>query len=241
MVGAANGSFPEEPSRRAARRGVALALALTLGTLGCAGGEGEKSPEPEPPLPARPAPAGAPAAPAANATPGSPNLPPGFPDPVPRTLAPDRAPTPYTAAEIRAACREGRSNTWRMVTDKGVFISVQRFVEVDAKGARIQSLLTTEDGVQSGSTESTVGTWEDFQSHASFPADSTMISAERIRVPAGDYDCWVYAVTEKDTLTTYWFAGNIPGPPIRVEILRADRPILTMELVEMQQAPPGSR
>lgn len=232
MRAAAIGSVPGVPPSRPS---VALALpvvVLVLGAFGCGGGAPDRA-EPERPIPAAPAPAGA------GAQSDAVSLPPGFPDPMPRTIAPDRAPTPYTAAEIRAACREGRTNTWRMVTEKGVFISVQRFVEVDAKGARIQSLLTTEDGVQSGSTDATSGTWEDFQSHASFPAGATTIRAERIRVPAGEYDCWVYAVTEKDTLTTYWFARGVAGPPVKVVIRRGDRTILSMELVEMQLAPPS--
>jgi len=156
-------------------------------------------------------------------------------------MSPDHAPTPYTAAEIRNACREGRTDTWRMVTQKGVFLSVRRVVGVDATGARLQSLLTTQDGVQSGSTESMNLTWEEFQSHSSFPADSTRIRAERIRVPAGDYDCWVYEVAEKDSLTTYWFARMLAGPPVRVEVRQGGKQTLEMELVELRLASPGRR
>jgi hypothetical protein len=197
--------------------------------------------EPAPPPvavdPATPAPANSAAArPLLSPTP----LPPGFPNLADRLLEPDHAPTPYTAAEIRAACPKGRVSTWRMVTDKGTFFSVQRFVDVDARGARLQSLLTREDGIQSGSTEASSGTWEKLQSHASFPADSTRILAERIRVPAGEYDCWVYEVAEEKTLTTYWFPRALPGPPVRVVIREGEKQILSMELVEVRLGETGN-
>ena len=162
-------------------------------------------------------------------------VPAGFPDAPEHHLAPDRAPTPYTAAEIRGACGKGRTTKWRMVTPKGEFISVHRFISADAKGARWQSLLVRADGVQQDSKELT-GTWDELQSHASYPAADTRITAGRTDVPAGEYDCWIYEVEEKGSVTTYWFAKDLPGPPIRIEILQGPRRVLDMQLVEVLRA-----
>jgi hypothetical protein len=161
------------------------------------------------------------------------SLPEGFPDSPDRYIGEGNAPTPYTAAEIRAHSGEGRINKWRMVSSKGEFISVQRFLGADARGAKIQSFLTRADGVQSGSGEDMSGTWEEFQSHASYPAEQTVITSDRVNVPAGEFDCWLYRVREEpDTVLRFWFAKDLPGPPVRVEIERSGAVDLDMQLVE---------
>ncbi len=160
-------------------------------------------------------------------------VPPGFPDTEEHQLAPDRAPTPYTAAEIRANCRKGRINKWRMVTDQGEFVSVQRFVAVDEKGARIQSLTLNANGSPTGKSKNTSGTWIEFQGHASYPAAMTEIRSEWTQVPMGEFECWVYIVEEKGTTTTYWFAKTMPGPPVRIDITKGKKRLLEMEQIEL--------
>jgi len=77
------------------------------------------------------------------------------------------------------------------------------------------------DGKRIGSKQMSTGKWEDFQSHASFPQAQTVIGKESFTVPAGTFDCWRYEVTlakeGRVNVQRYWFALNLPGPPVCFE------------------------
>ena len=82
----------------------------------------------------------------------------------------------------------------------------------------------------------TTGEWKDLQAHASFPEKQTTIQKESFTVPAGTFDCWRYEVTlEKDGKTNvqrYWFAVNLPGPPICFEETANDRVVYKMTMLK---------
>ena len=90
----------------------------------------------------------------------------------PHVLAPGRAPTPFTADEIRAGCPTGRTIRLRVdVVGETAFHRVSRFVECDQAGATMEHSRLSLDGSPLAEPEVDRVTWRDLQAHASFAAD----------------------------------------------------------------------
>jgi len=136
----------------------------------------------------------------------------------PHVLRPDHLPTPFTADEIRAGCRVGRT-VRSLVVEAGrePYVGVTRFVAVDAEGADTDHWTETPDGTPLTEPERHRSTWLEFQGHASMPAASTHISDEAIDIPAGRYDCLRYVRRDGDSVSTFWFARSAPGMPLMFE------------------------
>jgi hypothetical protein len=152
-----------------------------------------------------------------------------WPAPADRLMRPDHAPTPYTAAQIRTACRHGRRSTF-LTEAPGNQPSSMTFTFLDP----------TDDGctleISGSATRRVPATWKGFQAHASFPDSQTRISRETIEVPAGRYHCMHYTVTgpagAKDNVTDLWFAHELPGPPVLREVRESGQVVSRMVLVE---------
>jgi hypothetical protein len=134
----------------------------------------------------------------------------------PHVLQPGRAPTPFTADEIRAGCPEGRTIRLRLdVPGKTASYRVSRFVACDEAGATLERYGVSSDGIPLGDPEADRVTWRDLQAHASFPAEQTTIEPERIRTAIGVLDCLRYSVREGSTEEVFWFADDLPGMPVQ--------------------------
>jgi hypothetical protein len=135
----------------------------------------------------------------------------------PHTLRPDHAPTPFSASEIRGGCPDGRIVRF-LIEGAGAepFIRVTRFVEGDEEGAEHESQQYSLDGQALGQPVRGRSTWIEFQSHASFPLESTVIVDDDIEVPAGRFACLRYTVTDGTAVDTFWFARERPGMPVKV-------------------------
>jgi hypothetical protein len=70
--------------------------------------------------------------------------------------------------------------------------------------------------------------WDTLRNHAVFPAGETTLSWALTKGPLGEQGCWVYRHTEPPqalpdgtkspvTVTVYYMAEELPGPPIRYE------------------------
>ena len=145
----------------------------------------------------------------------------------PHLLAPGRAPTPFTADEIRDGCPAGRTIRLRVdVVGGPSFQRRNRFVECDELGASIERCQLSPDGSVLAEPEVDRVTWRDLQDHASFRADDTTIVAERIETEIGPLDCLRYTVREGTTEEVFWFAKDLPGMPIRY-VTREDGQVVT--------------
>jgi hypothetical protein len=134
----------------------------------------------------------------------------------PHVLAPGRAPTPFTADEIRDGCPAGRTIRLRIdVEGESPFHRVSRFIECDEVGATMERSRLSLDGSVLAEPEVDRVTWRDLQAHASFPADDTTIEPERIETAIGELDCLRYTVREGATDEVFWFAKDLPGMPIQ--------------------------
>jgi hypothetical protein len=160
----------------------------------------------------------------------TPNLPPES-----NRIEPGHAPTPFSAAEIRAACPEGRHNLFEMrSTGKEPLYQLATFLFCDEWGAEFEAVFVNEQGGQLGGTKRTSASWEQMQARASFPADATVIDRERHRVPGGSFDCWHYTITDGEggeMEQHFWFARSLPGPPIHVEQITDGEVVFQMTLL----------
>jgi hypothetical protein len=149
-----------------------------------------------------------------------------------RVLAEGRAPTPFTAAEIREGCPAGR--TIRVMVEPvghDSYIRLYRFAATDDEGALQESSRSDADGSTIGEPETHRVTWKGLQAHASFPAAHTTIERERIETPMGELDCLRYTVDTGDGIDTFWFALGLPGMPVRYVNTRGDEVTNTVTMI----------
>ena len=151
----------------------------------------------------------------------------------PHVLAPGRAPTPFTAEEIRDGCPPGRTIRLRVdVAGETPFHRVSRFIECDEAGATMERSQLSLDGSPFGEPEADRVTWRDLQAHASFPAADTTIEAERIETAIGELDCLRYTVRDGATDEVFWFAKDLPGMPIQYLTRTGGRVVTTVSVVD---------
>ena len=137
-------------------------------------------------------------------------------------MKPDHAPTPFSAEEIRIGCPRDRKIVFQVETfGKQMVFQTLTFVTVSEKEVVFESMTTGMEGKRVGSRRMSTGTWKDLQSHASFPGAQTKIQKEPFTINTGTFDCWRYEVTlkkeGKTNVQRYWFALDLPGPPICFE------------------------
>lgn len=150
----------------------------------------------------------------------------------PRVLAPGHAPTPFTAAEIRAASRPGRTLRSLVETpDQPGHLRVNRYLACDEEGAELELTVLSLTGEQLQEPDRGRVTWLELQGHASFPEEATTVVPERITTALGELDCLRYAVRHEDDEDVFWFATALPGMPVRREHRVAGRLVQTAMLV----------
>lgn len=147
-------------------------------------------------------------------------------------LEPGHHPTPFSAAQIRAACGPGRRNEYRVTTADGAsHHTVWWFEDGDADGATIARHHADLDGNPMTEVTRSRSSWLDLQRHASYPAATTQIEHGEITTPAGTFACWCYVAADGDDVTRAWFARSLPGPPVLVTTTRDGVAVFRSELV----------
>ena len=154
-------------------------------------------------------------------------------DPDPHVLGPGLAPTPFSAAEIRAGCPEGRVSVVR--TPDG--LGATRFAEGDEEGAWIEDTPLDESGQVAGPVERERSTWLELQEHAAFPAEHTTIDRVELLGPLAQRRCLRYTVRRGEATLVFWFAVDLPGMPIRVERSEGGVTRTTLEVVSVSGVP----
>ncbi|GAA1423809.1 hypothetical protein [Agrococcus citreus] len=132
-----------------------------------------------------------------------------------RVLGPGLAPTPFTAAEIREGCRDGRSVLVRTELDGLTSYHCDSFAAGDAEGCELTQVVTDASGTPVDEPRPSRVTWRELQEHAAFPADATTVEPERVATPIGELDCLRYDVRREGGTSTFWFATAHPGMPVR--------------------------
>ncbi len=142
--------------------------------------------------------------------------------PDPHVLDPAHLPTPFTADELRAGCPAGRTLRSRAeFADGTVEDRVYRFDEVDHEGAVIESWSVRLDGGREAGDRLRTS-WRDLQSHASFPADRTLVEHVSLTTELGEMSCVRYIVQLGDGRTNrFWFDTGRPGMPVAYDVVDA--------------------
>ncbi|MCP4213978.1 MAG: hypothetical protein GY765_04935 [bacterium] len=143
------------------------------------------------------------------------------------------APTPFLPSQIRNGCPEGRKIVFQ-VESFGKALMFQSIEFLTCQESKVVFELVTKgvDGKQMGSRKMTTGTWQDLQSHASYPKTNTIITSESYTTPAGTFDCLLYTVTGESATKRFWFAKEMPGPPLAFEEISNDK--VTMKMVMLK-------
>ena len=151
----------------------------------------------------------------------------------PHRLSPDHLPTPFTAAEIRAASPAGRTLRYRIArAGQDVIVRVTRYVSSDDDGAVRESWDESVDGGRLTSPERDRSSWRELQRHASFPAATTERAEEEIAIPAGRFVCLRYTRIDEKGTWRFWFARDLPGQPVRFEQQLSDGTVFAATLIE---------
>jgi hypothetical protein len=132
-----------------------------------------------------------------------------------RVLGDGLVPTPFTADEIRAGCPDGHWPLVRTERDGAASFHRNGFEQGDEAGCTLTSVVTDASGRPSGEVLRQRATWLELQAHAAFPADRTTVVPERIRLAFGERECLRYDVTGDGGTSTFWFALDHPGMPVR--------------------------
>ena len=138
----------------------------------------------------------------------------------PHVLQPGHHPTPFTAAEIRAASRPGRTVRQRIEVDgQPTVLRIQQWQSVDDEGGTGLAGTLEADGSWTD-VRPTRSTWLALQRHASMPIETTTIDEVMLDSPMGPLACLRYTRHDGDAIDTFWFARDYPGMPVMIE--RAD-------------------
>jgi hypothetical protein len=133
-------------------------------------------------------------------------------------------PAPFTAEQIRDATKNGRTYRYKVeMPNTPVKEYAITFRNVDEGGAEV---------TQPGAPPRRMG-WLLLQQHAEFPKDKTTTHEEKLKTPAGKFECVVYEVKgENEELWTFFFAKKLPGAPVFFYADRHGKRLRTTTLVE---------
>lgn len=133
-------------------------------------------------------------------------------------------PAPFTAEQIRDATKEGRTYRFKVeVPNKSPKEYAITFRKVDKGGAELFT----------GSDSPKRMGWLALQQDAEFPKEKVSTRREKLKTPAGKFDCIVYAVEGDDgEVFTYYFAKKLPGAPVFFYVERNGKRLRTTTLIE---------
>jgi hypothetical protein len=136
-----------------------------------------------------------------------------------------RAPTPFTAAALRAATTAGQ--TWLYLVEGPSSLPAQRRVRVFAADEEHVSVVAEQlddEGRPIGPPETVTRTWDAYRRESSFEAGSTTVDATTAETPAGSFRAKRYRVVTREgastVTTTYYFAEELPGFPVETVVER---------------------
>lgn len=153
------------------------------------------------------------------------------------------APTPYTAAQIRDASKQGR--TYEFLIERpeaGPLRKRMVFVAVNKDKATVETADLDGNGNPVETPERKDSSWEELRLHAAYPKGVTTIEKAATETPAGRFDCKRYTVIEKsgrgEEKTVAFFADDMPGPPVELRHELNGNLEMTMTLLRFDAGTP---
>lgn len=142
-------------------------------------------------------------------------------------------PTPFSAKELKSHCPVGRTSTYQIIqSGKPTVFQTVEFTPRPEDKATFRQVLKTAAGDMIGEAVLAEATWEQLQSHASFESERTAVTEEWHTIEAGKFACYRYTVQGKEgVVSEFWFAKNLPGPPVHMVQKRGDEILMEMILM----------
>jgi hypothetical protein len=164
-----------------------------------------------------------------------PPSPPTPPTPPAATTPPateDIAPQLHTVEQLRDGSPRGRKIALRIELEgKPTTIERWEFTVVDAERATIHAITRDESGAVV-SDQTGTSTWSELHAHAGFPRASTTIEdSVSITVPAGTFVTRLYTVQVGDATRRFWFAVDLPGPPVQFTTERGGKVVMRAQML----------
>lgn len=160
--------------------------------------------------------------------------------PATRTAAADYAPPPFPAEALRDAIRPGRTYLYRVVAVGAPEHRVRlRFLETGPEGAVYERAEWPATAAGPANGTMAEASWRDFESHAHYPREHTVVTDSEVAVPAGRYATRLYTVTQPTDdghaeITRAHFAVGLPGPPVQTQVARDGQIMMTMSLLSFE-------
>lgn len=146
--------------------------------------------------------------------------------------AADIAPMLFTVDQLRAGNPQGRVIELRMQEEgKPTVVEHWEFSAVDADTATIHAITRDETG-KVIADETGTSKWTELHQHGAFPAAATTIEEDvSVTVPAGTFVTQLYTVTQGDATRRFWFAKELPGPPVQFETERGGKVVMRAQML----------
>lgn len=150
-------------------------------------------------------------------------------DPLPAVLDP-----PFTADQIRDEWIEGFRLRVRRWTPTAELFEVWTVLRSDADGVDIESKAMDPSGALVGESRVQESTWVELRDHASFPADRAVRELVSRETPLGEFQGWLYTVSDPagGAVTEFFFVETMPGAPVFVHVLSEGEVVEIFEQVE---------
>jgi hypothetical protein len=148
------------------------------------------------------------------------------------------APRMFDAAQLREAFPAGTELRFRFELEgKPTVFEHWTWVTSTSTIAVVESEHLDADGKRMAPPERSPATWQELADHGLFPADKTTIEDQELDSALGRRECRLYRVEATDAqgepvTRTFYFAKDLPGPPIRFETWKNGRRIFRAEMIE---------
>lgn len=164
--------------------------------------------------------------------------------PAPAATAAETLEVPFTAEQIRDEWRPGLTLVLHFAYPDRQEWQRWTVLTADEEGAEIAYLPLDDQGQPLGSAERAPSRWTELRDHALFPAAESRRERARRETVLGELEGWLYRVhdPERETVTEFFFADELPGAPVWMQTRSGERVLLTVNQIARQQLaapPPG--
>jgi hypothetical protein len=150
---------------------------------------------------------------------------------------------PFTDYEIRAEWVPGFRLLMRRSFPESTRIERWTVVSADHEGVEIEYATIADDGSVEGEPSVSRSTWIELRDHAAFPIEHSTREWVSRETALGDFEGWLYRVTEPDAavIREYFFVPELPGAPVQMRALEGDTVVFELEqTARLRPDPDGS-
>jgi hypothetical protein len=138
---------------------------------------------------------------------------------------------PFTPEQIRDEWVPGLRIMMRRTSPEGTRIERWTVVAADDQGVDIENAAIDDGGSVIGEPTVARSTWVELRDHASFSAEHSTREWVSRSTALGDFEGWLYRVTEPGvgSIQEFFFAPELPGAPVQMRILEDEATVFELE------------